>query len=188
MEYAQCLYILLLLAILVYLVKLVFTYKSQIHKQHLKLIEYHLDKQLITKLVENVIESDTNSLGEIVTLIKNYYQLEDLLFYDIASDAFINLPDASNSINLVKAYIQKNRHAILEKAKKCQLIIRKLNNNACNLYILHSNYHQKLNNDMLVIFVKDKLISLEKHELSMMKTVINDILALLLRRTNQPFA
>ena len=103
--------------LVIYLLQLVARYKKQITEKNMKLAQFQLDKQLVCTLIPLVSDGQNSEpFNKGISLIKNYYDIQDMLIYDISQDEFTYQNSYYNPG--LKKYVRNNVLQIISKIEK----------------------------------------------------------------------
>jgi hypothetical protein len=102
----------IILLFIIYIICQIFTYKKYIDKQNLKLFNFYLDRKLIAKLIKIVNSNHPSAFEESIQVVKNYYDISQILIYEPSGDCF-SYPEYYRNLAL-EGYLHDQYNAIVQ--------------------------------------------------------------------------
>lgn len=161
---------------LIYCVYVLNQSKVKLNIQTAKLVQLYLDKQFITRIFRMLARSkdEGQAFFDIMLNIKEYFQLDDIIFYNPISGSKIDALPGVYKRNIIIQYIDKRQEEVYRLLKKKKVVIENMDTDriSCMLYIvaLEDDAPEKL-----VIFVQygqDELNSSDLETLSYSISVV----------------
>ncbi len=145
-------------------------YKSKLNIQTTKLVQLYLDKQFITRIFRMLAGSkdDSQSFFEIIANIKEYFQLDDIMFFNASTKPKIDVSPGVFKRNIITGHVKQNLKQIVKSLELKKMAIEEIDIEKLEtiLYIVALEDDAP---DTLVIFVRygnDKLDSSDLETLS----------------------
>lgn len=152
------------------------------NSQIVKLLKLYTDVKLMTKLLgslKNSVGDTKASFITIMTDIKNYFLLENIMLYQIGSLNHEYYSLNNHEKELVYIYLKENEEEIATKLKTGSLVIQKVRDGRlkCILYIMILSCGAQ---QQLIAFVGSSDLILESDELDLLGGAIKSILELVI--------
>lgn len=127
-----------------YMIKLILTYKNQLDEQNVKILNAYLDKKLFSKLITIARVAKDDRIGQVMTIIKSYYNIGDIAIYCPSKEQFIYFPDQDEW--LIERYLQENSQKITQKLDSEDIFTGKINalDNLSNIAISYAEQNQQI--------------------------------------------
>lgn len=140
MDYLLYISIVVFACFTTYYLFLFLKYKSKNQLQAAKIVQLYLDKQFIGRILSTIFDSNKSEEEKIVRIfddIKEYYDFEDIILYNMQDRLHSPFPESYNKGIIIK-YINQNLKEILSDIKYSKFIIKPFidNKHKYTLYIL----------------------------------------------------
>lgn len=172
-----CLGVLLSCA-LVYCIYALDQLKVKLNLQTAKLVQLYLDKQFITRIFRMLARSknEGQAFFDIMSNIKEYFQLDDIIFYNSAFGVKVDVLPGVYKRNMIVQYVDQHQSEILKLLKSKKVVIEKMETDriSSTLYIVALEDDKF---DKLVIFVQYGEDGLNISDLETLSCSISVILA-----------
>lgn len=158
------------LATIVYLCLIIYKNHKITNKQKIKLLQSHLDRELIHKLIAVISQNTTNNIDTALQTLKNYYQFCTVIIYDTQENEAIY---GTDNISIVH-HISNNRYKILSSLISNNTIQYKLDNSDIYITPLEDSLLPK----HLFIFGSNAQSTLSNEDFCLISTIIIRLLRL----------
>lgn len=121
---------------LLYLAFLINQYKHKYDQQSLKLIQTHLNKEFVNRVLDIILNNDISNEDKMLILtskIKEYFDLDEIIFYH--QDNLMNEGDNSTFYgSIIRSYVDDNVNLISNALKTKLLDVRTMEHD--NIYFI----------------------------------------------------
>lgn len=152
--------------------------KAKFNIQTAKLVQLYLEKQFITRIFRMLARSknEGQAFFDIVLNIKEYFQLDDIIFYNPLLEFKIDALPGVYKRNVIIQYIDQHKEEIFQLLKRKKVVIEKMETEKLSsiLYII-TLQDDRL--DKLVIFVQHGQDELNASDLETLSHSISVVLA-----------
>lgn len=171
----------ILLGICIYLLISLSKKKAKLTNQTAKLVQLYLDKQFITKILRMLVYSNDNNemFTQILKNIKEYFELDDVIFYNLSDKPGIELSPKVFGSNNITQYVNDNQQEIVQSLEFNKVFIKKvtIQNRDLILYIVGLEDESP---NTLVLFIQYSRYSREElnsHDLDTLSNAIRVVLS-----------
>lgn len=163
----------------------IYKYKSKLNTHTAKLVQLYLDKQFITRILRMLAYSkdDNQSFFEITSNIKEYFQLDDILFHNLSTKPQIDVSPGVFKRNIITQYVNDHQKEIIKSLEFKKMIIEKINISEleATLYIIALDDDQP---NMIILFVQYDNNKLDASDLETLSNAIKVVLSVMNKKRN----
>ena len=169
----------------VYCTASLYKYKSKLNTHTAKLVQLYLDKQFITRILRMLAYSkdDNQSFFEITSSIKEYFQLDDILFYNLSTKPQIDVSPGVFKRNVITQYVYDHQKEIINSLEFKKMIIEEINIGELEamLYIIALDDDQP---NTIILFVQYDNNKLDSSDLETLSSAIKVVLSVMNKKKN----
>ncbi len=170
--------VVIILIICIYGVCSLVRHRAKVNKQSSLLIQLYLDKQFITRvfrIVSSHVNKEEASL-KIISNIKEYFALDDVIFYDLAVKQGMEKSPREFESNNITQYVNEHREEILQSLEFNKVVSKKIiiKNIYVMLYIIRLEHDRS---NKLVLFVQHSSQKLNCNDLETLSNAISAALS-----------
>lgn len=177
--------IIILLATSFYCITSLLRYKTRFNTQTAKLVQLYLDKQFITRIFRMlaISKNDKSSFVEIITNIKEYFQLDDIIFYKLLTKQDVEISPGVFKRNIITQYVSDHKTKIMELLEFRKMVIEKFKIGALDAMIYIVALEDN-NPETLILFTQYSNDELDSSDLETLSNSIRVILSVLNKKKN----
>ena len=164
----------------IYLIKLIVTFKKRIDKQNIKLLHAYLDRKLLSKIISIIKSDNCDVLENAMNLISTYYDLTQIAIYCNQSKNFLYHPN--NNKWLLERYVSNNLDKMSDVIQKKHFFTDNIDV-VNQKFILHITAFEEGKDNFLILLRQDSSF---QNEVVEMLDSVKEMIILILHCLQKP--